>query len=236
MRKVLVATVLAGLMVLLADIAQAQRGGFGRFNTGGTALLQNKSVQEELKMTEEQKTKIGELAKDAQQKREDVVGKFDFKDKDSFAKVKEAMADPKNKEKLASIEQTHLKSALDLLKPEQQKRFKQIDRQVMGVEAFTKEEVIKELNLTDPQKEKIKAIVEEINKDRDELRKSGFTKGGDFKETQKKITALNKEGVDKAAAVLTDEQKTKWKDLVGEPFEVRFEGGGGGFGKKKKED
>ena len=39
----------------------------------------------------------------------------------------------------------------------------------------------------------------------------------------KKIADLRKQATEKAVAVLTDEQKKSWKDLIGEPFEVKFE-------------
>jgi hypothetical protein len=38
-----------------------------------------------------------------------------------------------------------------------------------------------------------------------------------------KMTALRKERLDKALATLTDDQKKTWKELTGEPYEVKFE-------------
>jgi len=238
MRKVFCALALAALMVLLADIAQAQRGG-GGFRTTGVALLVNKSVQEELKVSDEQKTKIGEIAQELNKKREEIVGKRpDFKDKEAkeaFTKYFEALNDPKNKEKLSEIEATQTKAAMAILKTDQAKRFKQIETQQLRIRAFTNEEVMKELGLSAEQKEKAKAIVDEISQDIGDLTKGG--KGFGFnKEAQQKIAALNKEGMDKITAILTDDQKTKWKDMVGEPFEVRFEGFGGFKGKGKDKE
>jgi hypothetical protein len=47
------------------------------------------------------------------------------------------------------------------------------------------------------------------------------------------MQGLNKEAAEKAADVLTSEQKTKWKEITGEPFTVQR-----GFGppKQKKDD
>ena len=42
-----------------------------------------------------------------------------------------------------------------------------------------------------------------------------------------KMTELRKKGNDKAMAVLTDSQKSSWNELIGEPFEVKFEPGQG---------
>ena len=48
----------------------------------------------------------------------------------------------------------------------------------------------------------------------------------------KKLQALHKETLDRASAVLTDKQKEQWKEMTGEPFQIRWEGrrGGGGGG------
>src|SRR5690606_24255899 len=62
----------AGLVVLMASTAPAQergqgRGGAGGFGLGGfgggkVGLVQNEQVQQELKLTDEQKSKVGEIA------------------------------------------------------------------------------------------------------------------------------------------------------------------------------
>ena len=47
-----------------------------------------------------------------------------------------------------------------------------------------------------------------------------------IQESQKKIRANLKESYDKAVALLTEEQKKKWKTMTGEPFDlekIRFQ-------------
>ena len=39
----------------------------------------------------------------------------------------------------------------------------------------------------------------------------------------KKMAELRKETLEKAAAKLNDEQQKTWKELIGAPFEVKFE-------------
>jgi hypothetical protein len=46
------------------------------------------------------------------------------------------------------------------------------------------------------------------------------------------MQSLNKEASEKAADVLTSEQKTKWKELIGEPYTVQRNFGG----RPKKDD
>jgi Spy/CpxP family protein refolding chaperone len=240
MRKILGFSVLAGLLALLVATAQAQRPGRGGgFGFGGGLLLANKSVQEELKITDEQKTKIQEIAKESREKTEAILPKIDFQDKDNikeaFAKRKEAME--QNKDKLTAIRESSEKAMLAVLDDKQKMRFQQIETQAAGLAAFQKEDVVKALNLTDDQKEKIKVIAEDVTKDVTDLFKE-FSKEN-RQENQKKIVQLRKEGMEKAVAVLNDAQKAKWKELTGDPFEVRLEGfggGGGGFSKRKKTD
>jgi hypothetical protein len=54
----------------------------------------------------------------------------------------------------------------------------------------------------------------------------------------KRVAALRKETMETATAVLTDDQKKAWKDLTGEPFEVKREpprgGPRGGPGEKPR--
>ena len=89
--------------------------------------------------------------------------------------------------------------------------------------------MLKELKITDDQASKFKGLSEDLTKESGELRK-GFKDNP--KDTQEKMSALRKEFSDKAVAALTSDQKKTWKDMTGEPFEVKFEGGT----RKKKTD
>ena len=65
MRKMFGLFVIGGLIAVVASDSNAQRpgGGIG-FGGGGFGLLLNKGVQEELKITDEQKEKITAASKD----------------------------------------------------------------------------------------------------------------------------------------------------------------------------
>jgi hypothetical protein len=180
---------LAGL-ALLAGPAAAQRGGRGGRGPGGPGggpygilfLLQNKDIQKELDLSEEDAAKIPDA-------------------------VMEALA----------------KS----LKPEQLKRLKQINLQVRGNAAFGDAKIQKQLSFTDEQKEKVTEILKEADAARRELFQS-LRQGGDFQEMRKKMTEMNEEVTKKIQDVLTDDQKDKWKDMVGKPFKFEFGGRGRG--------
>jgi hypothetical protein len=102
------------------------------------------------------------------------------------------------------------------------KRFKQIMLQqsvrMQGPAVFNDSEIQKSLKLTDEQKDKIKTINADLNKDREEL----FKDGQAGPETFQKMGAMSKEAMDKAAKILTADQKKTLDELKGEPFEIRF--------------
>jgi hypothetical protein len=211
MRRVATVILALGLTVALAAPAlaqQRQRGQRGQRGQGGAPMLvENESVQKELNLDKDQVDKVKET-----------VQKVRDEHKDDFAKLNDLGREEqreKRRELTRTVTDETLKALGDVLKPEQLKRFKQIELQQAGTQAFTRPEVQKALNLTDDQKEKIKTIADDAAKQRSELFQGGNARG-----SFDKLTALRKETAEKVQAVLTDDQKKTWKDLTGEPFEV----------------
>jgi cell division protein ZapA (FtsZ GTPase activity inhibitor) len=102
----------------------------------------------------------------------------------------------------------------------------QIENQQVGIIMFSKEAVKTSLKLSDKQQEEIAAITKDFQKDMRELSGGGPGGFGGFDpETIKKRQDLQKKAMDDARKILTDKQKETFKDLTGEPFELRFEGG-----------
>jgi hypothetical protein len=165
-------------------MAQRQRGGGGGF--GGPGLYLNaKSVQEELKLSEDDAKKIG----------------------DELGKLGRDLKPEERAEKTAKI-------LSDNLKPDQVKRLHQIMWQRGGLgTAVNNADVQTALKLDDKQKEKIKTIQEDSAKARRDLLQGGG--GGDNRE---KMQELRKKTDEDLNAVLTDDQKKAWKDLLGAEF------------------
>lgn len=233
--KVLIAMLLAGGMFA---VVQAQPGG-GRFGGfGGVAtLVINKAVQEDLKMTDDQVTKVTEWAKEFRTKSMEIM-----KDKGvefgGGGKGKGGgfgQQTPEQAEKMAAataeISKVAYKELGDVLKKEQVDRLKQIDHQNMGVAAFSESEVSTTLKLTDSQKTSIKGLSGDLAKDRREMMTEaglgGGNKGGKgafdpekMADFNKKMQKVQKEYVGKAIDLLTDEQKKTWKTMIGEPFDL----------------
>ena len=265
MRKLFVAAALLGGMAYLGSTTAQEfdQELFKKIRQAGqimrdhpVVVVNNPGVQKELKLDDDQ-------VKAVKEKVTPPAGTFGFGGgggfgkgkgkgggggdfKERFAKQMEKMQvlkdvpDDKMEEKVHDLYKEELEGPtkeLDkILKPEQQARLKQIARQQGGPRAYLKSQNVKDLNLTDEQKTKLREITTELDKDVAELMpKGGFGKGaggGGFSpELREKLEALNKEAAEKAANVLTAEQKSKWKELIGEAYAVRFE-----FGRPKKDD
>jgi Spy/CpxP family protein refolding chaperone len=203
-----------GLGMMLATQAAAQRpgrpGGFSGFGGPG-ALLANRDVAKELKLSDEQVDKVREVVREVREKHKDALDKL--KDatreerREKFSAITKAMAEDTSKA-LASV-----------LNADQAKRLKQLEVQMLRSRAFSNPEIQKALDLSDEQKEKIRTLSEDADKSVREL-----FQGGNPREAMEKLQAHRKETMEKVMAVLSDAQKKTWKELTGEPFEFNFQG------------
>jgi Spy/CpxP family protein refolding chaperone len=188
-------------------VAQQRQGGGGF----GGPLVQNASVQKELKLTDEQVSKL-----------KDALAKVRENHKDDVAKLKDLSKEERREQGtkvFRAISEESNKAIAGILETKQLKRLKQIELQRSGYRAFINPEVQKSLKLTDEQKDKLKTIAEDAGKQMRELRQGGKIDA----EGRKKLAELTKETKEKVVGVLTDEQKKSWKEMTGEPFEVKFE-------------
>jgi DNA-directed RNA polymerase subunit F len=159
-------------------------------------LLHQKAVQEELKLSEEQLKKLS----DATQK---------------FKEEREAAIDKGEKPDLTKLVASTDKAVAEFLKAEQLKRLKQIQLQVGGPRVFANAALAKEMKITEEQKKKLTDLQEETAA----AAKKIFEKDADSREeARKKMTELNNKVREKIIDVMDGEQKEKWKEKVGEPF------------------
>lgn len=189
------------LATLTAAGALAQGGpgfGFGAFGSPAF-LLRRAEVQADLKLSDEQKKSLME----AQQKQ--MAANQGLREKLQNASQEE------RQKILADLTAEQTKTINAILNPDQQKRLRQISLQQQGPGALaTDMQAAAELKLTDEQKAKIR----DLQMQQGQAVRALF-QGGANAETFEKITALRKETGDKIAAVLTDEQKTRWKEMLG---------------------
>jgi hypothetical protein len=250
MRKLFIPLALLGLMFFLGEssgqfdpeLGKVMRVAGRVIGENPGSLAMNPGVQKELKMDDDQVKAVqekvpagfgfgGGFGKGKGK------GKFELDDAAKermtkyFEKIQSLKDVPEDKleEKIRETFKEEIegptKEVEKILKPEQMTRLKQIARQQGGPAAYMKPENVKDLEFTDDQKSKLRSISTELDKDVGELRRSGGKGGFNLSpETREKIENLTKEASEKAAGVLTDDQKAKWKTLIGEPYTVRFSG------------
>lgn len=121
-----------------------------------------------------------------------------------------------------------------VLSEKQFKRFKQIDLQKKGNNAFKDKTVQKLLKMSGEQVKNINGVLDDSTKALGEIKGGGF--GGGGKDAQEKREAIRKEAKEKIMTVLSKDQRASWREMVGEEFKFQQPNfGGGGFGKKKDE-
>jgi hypothetical protein len=170
-------------------------------------LLRQKSVQEELKVTPELAKKVTEFTD----------GEYEAWQ----AALK--LGDSEREQKLKELEKKNEGFLADNLSEEQRKRLHQIALQVTGLMQLNKPEVAKALELTEEQQQKFKEMQKEAAKEYQEILEAKGTPG-----QNEKLAKLRAEIDKKVMAVLTEQQKEKAKEFVGEPFkgEILIEGPG----------
>ena len=192
-------------------LAQQPRfGGGGGVSTA--MLIGQKSVQEEVKLTEDQVTKAKKVTDDVQAKYGEEM-KTAFKDKNR----------EKQTELRKKMTEETTKGLADVLKPEQAKRIRQIEIQLGGLSVLEREDVAKELKLTEKQKEDLKGRREDLAKDTKQIFQDAGKDKDKFAEAMTKVRTLGTESATKFVSSLTDDQKALYKELTGKKFEGKID-------------
>lgn len=229
------------------------RGGFGGFGGGGfgggsrgvLGLISNEAVQKELAVDADTTAKLKKVSDDVRAEltagapqgggREAFQGLSDEERRAKMAELQKKGAE--NTAKVVAKFQPQLK---EILSETQYTRLQQIYWQSSLDAALADPEVIKAIDLTKEQQDKIAAVGKEMG---DKIREAfgggrggaggggGAGAGGGFA----KIQELNKERETKTLDVLSAEQKDKFASLKGKAFDVallrpNFGGGRGGPG------
>jgi hypothetical protein len=167
-------------------------------------LLRQKSVQKELKLSDEDVKKVLE---------------FTNKESEDYGKALK-LTPAERRAKVEELEKKNVKFLKDTLSAEQLKRLIQITYQVTGAYQLTRPEAARALSLTDEQQAKFKELEKEAHKDL-----LAIVNSTDRATKNAKLAKLREAINKKIETLLTDEQKTKARELVGEPFkgEILFE-------------
>lgn len=223
MRMILV----AAMAVATLSTASAQRqggGGGGGFVPSAYGVVgTSEDLQKELKISDEQKTKLKDAMEPINKKRMELFTRGQGGQQTDEQRKERA-------EKMTKLAEETKAAVGTVLNAEQTKRLGQIDYQMMGIAAYSNAEVQKKMSFTDDQKDKVKATVEAYQKDRAELMKDAprRTPGQQPSEDDQKKSAdlrrkgvaLSKEAEDKIVESLTADQKKTWTDMIGEKVDV----------------
>lgn len=160
-------------------------------------LLRQKSIQEALNLTPDETKQI-----------------YEFTDRQWKKALRAEELSPAEHDKAYDeMTEENKKFVNEILEPAQRKRLNQITLQVAGLMWVTHPDVAAELELTDVQKAKAKAYQEEARKEMHDMIRSETGAG-----KEEKLRELRATSRKRLLELLTDEQETKWKEMIGEPF------------------
>jgi hypothetical protein len=163
---------------------------------GGVPLsfLTHKSVQEDLKMTDEQVKKADATFQ---------------KHLEAEQRARSLPDQPARFQKELELSAEAYEAVKDILNADQQKRLQQISLQQVGVRSLARRPIAKELGLSEDQQSEITGLIRNAGK-----------RARDYREEadRTKVEEIEKKLNDQALGVLTSEQKTKWNEMTGKPF------------------
>jgi len=161
-------------------------------------------VQEELKLTQEQKEKLEEVLPDAMQFFERIKG---LKPEEQEKELRAYR--PKAHERLAGVLQETLNEG-------QRVRLRQIELQR---DQLFEGEIWKELQITDEQQKQFMALIQQTQKKIKALMEE-IQQGGNPVEIQPKVLKSRADLEGQLEALLTDAQKKQWKEMLGKPMDL----------------
>lgn len=223
MRRTGMCVVVACLTLAVATSAMAQQGqgrrggggGFGGGAAGASQLLAVEKIQDDLKLTADQKDKLTALRMEGRGAGGGRQGRGQNATPEEQAAARKAAQERDDKFEA-------------VLNADQKKRLGEIKLQARGASAVGDEAVAKELALTDNQKSQVKTIADAVQKKRADL---GPPQQGGGQEYFTQIQKITTDANDEYLAVLTPEQKTKFTAMQGakiDDLQAALRGGGRG--------
>ncbi len=204
-------------VVMVADQAQAQqRRRPWRFYSDtysvGVALLQVEKVQAELDLNSDQIAKATEIGEKLSEDRREVysgLSREEWRERGDELRKETA--------ELAKTAATTIAESLD---DTQKQRWLEVTLQVRGPAALPDEHLAEHLKLDDVQTKKLMDLTNAQREKMFELFRQSRDQGLSREEGFEKFTALVEETNKERLAVLSDEQKTAFKEFQGEKFEL----------------
>jgi hypothetical protein len=179
---------------------------------GGPFVVYRDKVQEELKLSEEQKGKLLQKFPDYVQKTMKVFEKVkDLKPPEREKEIQEHRQ--KSDQELSAL----LKDVLDA---KQQERLFQLQLQQAGAFALLgQNDAFLKLKITDEQRKRFMEVVQEMHKRIEPLMKEAES-GGAPEEIRPKVMKIRKAHEGRIEDLLSDAQKKQWKEMLGKPLDL----------------
>ncbi len=204
--------------------AQGRRGGgmFGQQGVSPLTVAASPAVQKELKVKPEQQEKLSDLARDVTDERRDQLSGagLNFQGLRDLSREERQKRMAEIQSKMAEINKAVNAKFMPVLEKildkDQLVRLKEIAVQAAGPEALHDPDVVKELNITKEQQDKLHKIAEEYRTKQREL----FGGGTDQQEARTKLAELRTEQTAKSVEVLTKEQQAQFTKMKGKEFDV----------------
>jgi hypothetical protein len=176
-------------------------------------ILLSPSVQKELKLSEEQKSKAYNLAKAAGQKNRDLAQTISFAGPNANP---QAMMEAGRK-----LRQETDRSIAGILDAKQKERLDQIVLQVEGPLAVARPEVATKLRLNDTQNEYVQGVMVQMRREFFVTMRQGAA-AGQFDPSQSRAfaTKLREGAVQEISKILDRKQKAAFNKMLGDPFDV----------------
>jgi spore coat protein CotH len=199
-------------------------GGPGPFQNSLTMLLGMPEVQRELRISDQQRPRLDEIAAELQEQIRTSFEKLNFQELQTLSedeRTKRFEEARRNTEALNARADDRVRALLDAT---QRTRLEQLRLQREGIEALRRPEVAEQLQLSETQRAAIRKIQDESRPQPINLENLGEQERDD-------LFARMRERFEKAPAeimgVLSDEQRSKFAAMKGEEF--KFPQGGFGF-------
>ncbi len=210
-----IVTVIGSVALLFAGAAWAQDAEIRKHllhELGGPFIVSRTNVQEELKLSDNQKQKLRKKLSDYVQETMKVVEKIDSQTAEEREQRMQAHRQ-KSSEKLWPF----LK---EILKAEQFKRLQQLELQHEGPPALMgRPEIARELKVTDEQRKQFMGVIQDMQRKIAPMIKEAQS-GGNPQAIFPKVVKIRKDYDGKIETLLSGAQKIRWKEMRGKPFDV----------------
>lgn len=172
---------------------------------GPMVLLQNPGVQQELQLTPEQRAAVGQLFQ-----------RLKTKFQDEFRKAGRG-GNPELRKSLADSAWGELPG---ILRPEQERRLREIETQARGAQALLDPDIQERLGLSEDQKGQLRTLLDAVRAEAQELMRQA--KAQRNPQSAEKVAGMRRDALTRATAILTESQNQSFRDLLGAPFELKL--------------